>query len=83
MPVLGLVTDEYTAVKQRGALAHWAQDAVVPIVAADSEGIARLQQLWSGRHAIAGADAQRRPSHRADAAAWWDQVVAAFAPRRI
>ncbi len=83
VPVLGLVTDEYTAVKQRGALAHWAQDAVVPIVAADSEGIARLQQLWSGRHAIAGAAAQRRPAHRADAAAWWDEVVAAFAPRSI
>ncbi len=83
VPVLGLVTDEYTAVKQRGALAHWAQDAVVPIVAADSEGITRLQQLWSGRHAIAGAAAQRYPAHRADATAWWDEVVAAFAPRSI
>ena len=31
VPVIGLVTDEYTAVKQRGALAHWGQDAVVPI----------------------------------------------------
>jgi hypothetical protein len=64
VPVLGLVTDEYTAVKQRGALAHWAQDAVVPIVAADSEGIARLQQLWSGRHAIAGAAAAPRAPRR-------------------
>lgn len=82
VPVLGLVTDEYTAVKQRGALAHWAQDAVVSIVAADSEGIPRLPQLWSDRHAIADGAAQRRPAHRADAAAWWDEVVAAFGPHR-
>lgn len=82
VPVLGLVTDEYTAVKQRGALAHWAQDAVVPMIAADSEGVARLPQLWSARHAIADAAAERRPAHRADAAEWWDEVVAAFGPRR-
>ena len=42
VPVLGLVTDAYTAVKQRGALAHWGQEATVPIAAADTDGVRRL-----------------------------------------
>ncbi|MET0812863.1 MAG: polysaccharide pyruvyl transferase family protein [Microbacterium sp.] len=79
VPVLGLVTDEYTAVKQRGALAHWGQDAIVPITAADSDGVARLRELWAGRDEIADEARRRLPEHRADAAAWWDDVVAAFA----
>ncbi|MDN3495684.1 polysaccharide pyruvyl transferase family protein [Planococcus sp. APC 4015] len=79
VPVLGLVTDDYTAVKQRGALAHWGQDAVVPITAADSDGVRRLAGLWTDRRAIADAAARRRPAHRSDAASWWDEIAAAFA----
>lgn len=78
VPVLGLVTDEYTAVKQRGALAHWGQDAVVPITGADSHGIPALTRLWVQRRELAEAAAQRRPRHRADAQAWWDELAAVF-----
>lgn len=78
VPVLGLVTDEYTAVKQRGALAHWGQDAVVPISNADSAGIERLSALWAARAAIRETAAERRPVHRAAATAWWDDVAAAL-----
>ena len=59
VPVLGLTTDEYTVVKQRGALAHWGQDGTVPIAAADDEGIALMRTLWArpGSHRRPGADA--------------------------
>ena len=65
VPVLGLVTDDYTAVKQRGALAHWGQDATVPISAADTGGIPRLHALWQDRDRIADVAARRLPRHRA------------------
>ena len=78
VPVLGLVTDDYTAVKQRGALAHWGQDATVPISAADESGIPRLEALWSDRARIAETALARLPHHRADARAWWDAVAAVF-----
>lgn len=78
VPVLGLVTDEYTATKQRGALAHWGQDAVVPITAADSRGIERLRALWSARNVIADEASRRLPAHRAAASSWWDDVAAAL-----
>ncbi|TGO03832.1 Pyruvyl-transferase [Serinibacter arcticus] len=78
VPVLGLVTDEYTATKQRGALAHWGQDAVVPITAADSGGVAQLHALVRRREEIAEEAARRLPPHRADTAAWWDEIAAAF-----
>jgi polysaccharide pyruvyl transferase WcaK-like protein len=76
VPVLGLVTDDYTAIKQRGALGHWGQDAVVPISAADTEGIERFAHVWADRAAIAREAARRLPQHRADSTAWWDEVVA-------
>ncbi|WP_137842992.1 polysaccharide pyruvyl transferase family protein [Microbacterium sp. 2FI] len=75
VPVLGLVTDDYTAIKQRGALAHWGQDAVVPIAEADSRGIPRMRSLWAERAAIAAEAARRLPDHRAAASAWWDDVA--------
>lgn len=78
VPVLGLVTDEYTAVKQRGALAHWGQDAVVPITAADTEGISRLGALWAARDEVADEAARRLPGHRATTADWWDEVASVF-----
>lgn len=79
VPVLGLVTDDYTAVKQRGALAHWGQEATVPIAEADTAGIPRLRELWGGRDAVVAAARERFPRHRADADAWWDAVAGVFA----
>jgi polysaccharide pyruvyl transferase WcaK-like protein len=78
VPVLGLVTDDYTAVKQRGALAHWGQDATVPISAADVDGIPRLHALLEDSGRIADEARARRPRHRADYDAWWDAVADAF-----
>lgn len=77
--VLGLVTDDYTATKQRGALAHWGQSTVAPITRADTEGIERLAALWASRDDIRAEAGRRAPAHRADTAAWWDSVAAAFA----
>lgn len=78
VPVIGLVTDTYTATKQRGALAHWGQDGVVPITSADSGGVAQLRALVARRDEIAQESARRLPGHRADAEAWWDRIAAAF-----
>lgn len=75
VPVIGLVTDEYTAVKQRGALAHWGQDAIVPLTAADTLGIDRLAVLWKSRDEIRAEAALRLPGHRAAAASWWDDIA--------
>jgi polysaccharide pyruvyl transferase WcaK-like protein len=80
VPVLGLVTDDYTAVKQRGALAHWGQDATVPISQADTAGIPRLHALLQGRDRLAEEAGARLPRHRSDAAAWWDAVAEALRP---
>lgn len=76
VPVLGLVTSDYTAVKQRGALAHWGQDAIVPITAADTDGISRLKAQWHGRERIAADALARAPRHRAQSQDWWDAVAA-------
>lgn len=81
VPVLGLVTDGYTAVKQRGALAHWGQQATVPITAAGGDGIRDLRTLWADRERIRAAAAERSPAHRAAFAAWWDDAADAFARR--
>lgn len=75
VPVLGLVTDEYTAVKQRGALAHWGQDAIVPLTSADTLGIHRLAALWGARDEIRAEAARRLPGQRAAAAASWDAIA--------
>jgi polysaccharide pyruvyl transferase WcaK-like protein len=78
VPVLGLVTGDYTAVKQRGALAHWGQDAVVPLSDADAAGIPRLHALWSDRERVAARAADALPGHRAAAQQWWDAVADTF-----
>jgi hypothetical protein len=78
VPVLGLVTDDYTAVKQGGALAHWGQDATVPISAADADGIPRVHSLLQDRERIAAGARARLPGHRADFDAWWDSVADTF-----
>ena len=80
VPVLGLLTDDYTAVKQRGALAHWGQEATVPIAEAESAGIPRLLTLLQARERIAGEARTRLPGHRSAAAAWWDSVADALHP---
>ena len=69
------MTDEYTAVKQRGALAHWGQDATVPIGAAADDGIDSLQRLWLDRRRVADEARRRLRLHRADAADWWDAIA--------
>lgn len=76
VPVLGLTTDGYTVVKQRGALAHWGQSATVPIARADADGIPHLQSLWTDRERLFDEAAARRPAHRGAAAEWWDRIAA-------
>ena len=78
VPILGLVTDDYTAVKQRGALAHWGQDATVPISVADVDGIPRLNALLRDRERLAAEAEVRGPRHRADFDAWWNAVADTF-----
>lgn len=78
VPVLGLVADEYTAIKQRGALAHWGQSGTVPLARADADGIPRLHALWASRARLFDEAAARRPAHRADAARWWDRIADLF-----
>lgn len=75
VPVLGLVTDDYTTIKQRGALLHWGQSDVVAITAADTAGREALDSLWSRRAQIADEAASRIDAHRAEAAAWWDAMA--------
>ena len=76
--VLGLVADVYTAVKQRGALAHWGASGTVPLARADADGIPRLRALWASRARVFDEAAARRPAHRADAARWWDRIADLF-----
>ncbi|MGC5224804.1 polysaccharide pyruvyl transferase family protein [Micromonospora sp. DT81.3] len=75
VPVLGLVTDEYTAVKQRGALEHWGQGTVVPITRAEREGLSLVGSLRARRPHIQAVASERRPLHRRDASSWWDLVA--------
>ncbi|QIG38749.1 hypothetical protein G5T42_03980 [Microbacterium sp. 4R-513] len=78
VPVVGLVTNEYTAVKQRGALGHWGQDATVPITAAHTDGIPRMQDQWRDRERIAAEARARATRHRAESREWWDAVAEAL-----
>ncbi len=73
------MTDEYTAVKQRGALAHWGQQATVPISAAQSDGIPNLRELWAERDGVRAEADRRRPGHLAEFGGWWDAVADALA----
>ncbi|SDG71119.1 polysaccharide pyruvyl transferase family protein [Microbacterium pygmaeum] len=78
VPVVGLVTDRYTAVKQRGALAHWGQDSVVEVSAADRDGIPLLASSWRDRDRIADEARLRFPRHRSETTQWWDAVARSF-----
>lgn len=75
VPIVGLVADDYTRIKQLGVLGHWGQDGVAPLSDADGAGIAVLGQVWAHRERIADAAAEREPRNRAEAALWWDSVA--------
>ncbi len=78
VPVLGLVTDEYTSVKQRGALAHWGQSTVVPIADAGAAGVTGMTALWRDRQAILREASARYPGHWRSNQQWWDRIAGAF-----
>ena len=75
VPIVGLVADDYTRIKQLGVLGHWGQDGVAPLADADRAGIAALDRVWAARDRITAAAVERKPSHRAEAARWWDRVA--------
>lgn len=75
VPVVGLVADDYTSIKQLGVLGHWGQDGVAPLAEADGAGTAALERVWAARDEISAAAAEREPAHRAEASRWWDRVA--------
>ena len=75
VPIVGLVADDYTRIKQLGVLGHWGQDGVALLSDADSAGTAVLDAVWADRNRIAEAAAEREPRNRAEAAQWWDRVA--------
>ncbi|MBB2976254.1 polysaccharide pyruvyl transferase WcaK-like protein [Microbacterium endophyticum] len=79
VPVLGLVTDEYTRIKQRGALAHWGQSSTVALAAADTDGIPVLEALWEQRESVAQSAAQAVTAARVESASWWTQIAESVA----
>ncbi|MFG6403734.1 polysaccharide pyruvyl transferase family protein [Microbacterium sp. P04] len=78
VPVLGLVADEYTAIKLRGALGHWGEPATVTLDELEDEAPLAVERLVAGRDRIAAEASARRPAHRADYDAWWDDVAETF-----
>ncbi|WP_458041432.1 MULTISPECIES: polysaccharide pyruvyl transferase family protein [Bacteria] len=75
VPIVGLVADDYTRIKQLGVLGHWGQDGIAPLADTAGAGAAVLDQVWSARERIADAAAEREPRNRAEAALWWDRVA--------
>ena len=75
VPIVGLTSDDYTRIKQLGALAHWGQHGVAALGAADTDGTATLRRVWHDRAAISAAAEARMPANRAEASAWWDSVA--------
>jgi polysaccharide pyruvyl transferase WcaK-like protein len=75
VPVVGLVADDYTRIKQLGVLAHWGQDGVAPLSEADGAGIAVLEEVWSARARITELAAECERRNRAEAARWWDAIA--------
>ncbi len=78
VPTLAIEVDEYTRIKLTGALGHWGARAPLPVDALDASGADRIEALHAERAAIADAASAREPQRRADSAAWWDDVAAAF-----
>lgn len=83
VPVLGLVADDYTRIKQQGVLGHWANDGVgsatIDLADLARGGAAAVSRLVRDSAAIDSAAASRRQAHRAEYDAWWDAVAAAIA----
>lgn len=77
VPILALAADEYTHIKLGGALGHWGQDAVVDLDELDG-AISVLDRVAASAGRTVALAAERRPGHRASAAAWWDDVAAAL-----
>lgn len=75
VPIVGLVADDYTRIKQLGVLGHWGQDGVAPLSDADGEGVAVLGSVWAARERIATQAAAREPQNRAEASRWWDTIA--------
>ena len=75
VPIVGLVADDYTRIKQLGVLAHWGQDGVAALANADGAGIAVLERVCAARAQIAEVAAERAPQNRAEASRWWDTVA--------
>lgn len=75
VPVVGLVVDDYTRVKQLGVLSHWGQAGVAPLAEADSAGREVLLRVWAARERIADDAAARMSAHRTHASVWWDAIA--------
>ena len=75
VPIVGLVADDYTRIKQLGVLGHWGQDGIAALADADGAGIAVLDRVWATRAQIAEVAAARAPQNRAEASRWWDTVA--------
>lgn len=75
VPIVGLVADDYTRIKQLGVFGHWGQDGVAALADADGAGIAVLERVWAARAQIDEAAAERAPQNRAEASRWWDAVA--------
>jgi polysaccharide pyruvyl transferase WcaK-like protein len=83
VPVLGLTADAYTTVKLNGALRGWGQSGIHDLDIVTSGGLsAALRQAASRASVARQAAHERLPAARADAAAWWDRVVAAVSSSR-
>jgi polysaccharide pyruvyl transferase WcaK-like protein len=79
VPTLGLVADAYTGIKLRGALGHWGEPVTATLDELDDRAPALVERLAASRAEIAREAGARRPAHRADAAAWWDDVARVLA----
>ncbi|MBA8816571.1 polysaccharide pyruvyl transferase WcaK-like protein [Microbacterium halimionae] len=82
VPVLGLVTDEYTRIKQRGALAHWGQSSTVALAAVDTDGIPVLEALWQQRERVAQSAAEAVTAARVESDSWWTHIAESVAKMR-
>ncbi|WP_058235349.1 polysaccharide pyruvyl transferase family protein [Devriesea agamarum] len=79
VPTLGLIPDDYTDVRLRGALDAWGMGQWCTW--ADAQGMElaaeAAQELWTRRDEVGKHLAQRRATYRAGHDQWWDRVSAA------
>jgi polysaccharide pyruvyl transferase WcaK-like protein len=74
VPIIALAADAYTRIKLGGALGHWGQNAVIDLDDL-ADAPATVEHLAASAQQTSLAAAERRPAHRAAAAAWWDAVA--------